>query len=163
MSYVFNQTEQLIRYLLERDESISQVRLHKTLYLLYAVYGGTYGSLEENSEIEKPYPKELFDAVFEAWKYGPVIHEVFINKKNGHYDNLDNLKPFEPETEQQKDILVFINELLNQIDQMSDFTLIDRTQQDQTWKETYNQGREIMNKEDIIAEYAECYSEVNNR
>lgn len=159
MGYIFNQTEELIHYLLKRDKTMSQVRLHKTLYLLYAFYGGTYGSLEIHSEIEKSYPKELFDAEFEAWKYGPVIYEVFINKKNGQYDNLDHLKPFEPETKQQKDILIFIDELLTQIDQMSDFSLIDRVRQDQSWKDIYKQGREIMNNQDIIHEYAEYYNQ----
>ncbi|MDN6342375.1 MAG: hypothetical protein L0J49_01760, partial [Lactococcus lactis] len=64
--YFFDNIEGLIRYIMEKREDIGQLRLQKTLYLLYAYYGATYGQLDtengQDSEVEVDYPDELFDA-----------------------------------------------------------------------------------------------------
>lgn len=166
--YFFKDINELIRYILEKKENVGQLRLQKTLYLLYAYYGSTYGQLEKeedpekyevNSEVEVNYPKELFPAEFEAWKYGPVIFDVYVKDKNSEYELVEFLPEFEPNEAYEEDVLLFLDDIIEQINDMSDFTLVDRTHQDKAWKETYkpNTYRTKMNNEDIIREYVEEY------
>lgn len=166
--YFFEDVEQLIRYISEKREDIGQIRLQKTLYLLYAYYGAGYGQMETevdvpkdelNSEVEIDYPKELFEASFEAWRYGPVIYDVYVNDKNSHYDDIEKLPEFTPENLYEKDVLLFLDGLLEQINDMSDFTLVDRTHQDEAWKKRYKDGeyRTEMDNREIIEEYAKEY------
>lgn len=164
--HFFNDVEELIKIIKEKKENVGQLRLQKTLYLLYAYYGATYGSLdtenEQESEIEINYPNELFDASFQAWKYGPVIYDVYTKDKENYYnDNLESLPEFKINEDYEKDVLLFIDELLEQINEMSDFTLVDRTHQDDSWKIPYyeNEG-ELgipMDNNKIIDEYIKEY------
>ncbi|MDN6291284.1 MAG: DUF4065 domain-containing protein [Tetragenococcus koreensis] len=151
---------------MEKREDIGQLRLQKTLYLLYAYYGATYGQLDtengQDSEVEVDYPDELFDASFEAWKYGPVIYSVYKKDKENYYDdNLEKLPKFEINKNYEKDVLLFIDELLDQINEMSDFTLVDRTHQDNSWKVPYNKNKGQyaipMSNSEIIDEYVKEY------
>lgn len=162
--FFFNNVEELIRYILEKKENVGQLRLQKTLYLLYAYYGATYGQMvsedqKKESEIEFDYPEELFSADFEAWTYGPVIFEIYVNDKNGDYDSIDKLSKFNPEQPFEKDVLLFLDDIIEQINEMSDFTLVDRTHQDSSWINRYEPGqyRTKMNNEEIIKEYIEEY------
>lgn len=166
--YFFDDIEQVIRYIQEKKENVGQLRLQKTLYLLYAYYGATYGQLliqdesnqdESKSEIEYDYPKELFSAEFEAWRYGPVIHDVYVNDKNNKYADVDELKEFTPSNPFEEDVLLFLDDLIEQINDMSDFTLVDRTHQDNAWIKAYGDGgyRLKMNNNTIIQEYVDDY------
>lgn len=166
--YFFNDIEQVIRYILERKENVGQLRLQKTLYLLYAYYGATYGQLltqeeisskKPESEIEFDYPDELFEAEFEAWRYGPVIYDVYIDDKNNKYAEVQELGEFKPTNPFEEDVLVFLDDLIDQINEMSDFTLVDRTHQDKSWVEAYGDGgyRLGMSNQNIIKEYVDNY------
>ena len=75
---VFEDKDFLVKFLYTLFETPSRIKIQKTLYLLFAFYGATYGSIESSNSDEdnefsgQEYPKYLFDAQFEAWKYGPV-------------------------------------------------------------------------------------------
>ena len=89
-SVVFEDKDFLVQFLYKLFEKPSRIKIQKTLYLLYAFYGATYGNLnlnedEENEFVGQNYPKYLFDANFEAWRYGPVEKEVYANDKKGLY------------------------------------------------------------------------------
>lgn len=158
-SHFFTDTDDLVAYLYSKHEDLSLLRLQKTLYLLYAFYGATYGSItaENQADFEQVYPKELFPAKFEAWRYGPVIFDVYTKQKDCSYEGVQS--NFLPETKEEKDVLTFIDELLKQIDEMSDFGLVDRTHQDESWKKVYREGEHHipMSNESIIKEYRENY------
>lgn len=69
------------KYQEEKQMLISPIKLQKSLYFLFAYWGGIVRksvlyplSVEENFS---SYDEYLYDAVIEAWVYGPVIPEVY--------------------------------------------------------------------------------------
>ena len=69
------------------NEKITERKLQKGLYFLYAFQGGKIRSqqlISNNDEIEEmtemmfDYDEDLFDACFEAWSYGPVDREIHL-------------------------------------------------------------------------------------
>ena len=49
--YIFNNKDDLVNYLLYKLDLPSQLKIQKTLYLLFAFYGATYGKLSEDESI----------------------------------------------------------------------------------------------------------------
>lgn len=95
--YIFNNKDDLVNYLLYKLNFPSQLKIQKTLYLLFAFYGATYGKLineENNSELDSNnYTPFLFKPNFQAWKYGPVDYDVYINfKKEEKYKELKSIE-----------------------------------------------------------------------
>ena len=157
-NYVFDRVDDLVEYLFSTFGDLSPLKLQKGLYFLYAYYGATYGEArreEGESEQDVNYPNRLFNAKFEAWTYGPVIKSVYTNNKNNQYGDME----FYPnELNDYPDIEVFINELFGQINEISDFTLVDRSHEDVSWSQAYNAGRStIIDDESLIQEYREKY------
>lgn len=92
---VFQDKDFLVNFLYKLLENPTQIKVQKTLYLLFAFYGATYGNIkkEEDNEFSKQnYPSNLFEAIFEAWRYGPVEIEIYSNEKKEMYskDNLND-------------------------------------------------------------------------
>ena len=91
---VFEDKDFLVKFLYTLFETPSRIKIQKTLYLLFAFYGATYGSIESSNSDEdnefsgQEYPKYLFDAQFEAWKYGPVENEIYAREKRGQYEGV---------------------------------------------------------------------------
>lgn len=156
-NYVFKDKNVLIQHLYRKIENMSNIRLQKTLYLLFAFYGATYGMLEQDAELTESYPKYLFNADFEAWRYGPVDNEVYSNYKNGCYDDFGN--EYIGETVEEKNALSQVNDLIEQANEINDFGLVDRTHQDESWSSKYQEGVSHikMDSDAIIKEYAEKY------
>lgn len=156
--YVFDNVDNLVEYLFHKFGKLSPLKLQKGLYFLYAYYGGQYGeSKESDGVIEQSYsdyPNRLFNADFEAWTYGPVIREVWKKHKDGQY-NLVN----EPNVEGvDREILMFIDDLFEQINSVSDFSLVDRSHEDKTWKNAFDKGQSTkLNNDNLILEYKEKY------
>ena len=78
VNYVINQYKQ------KTSVNISPLKLQKSLYLLFAIWGGNAAIINEDIdkgkgtiELTDKVPTLLFDAKFEAWKYGPVDIEVY--------------------------------------------------------------------------------------
>lgn len=160
-NYVFENKDELVRYLYTVLSNPTQIKVQKTLYLLYAFYGATYGQLYKHDKEDfdgQSYPKELFPANFQAWRYGPVEFDIYCNEKDGQYD--DSVKTSIPnDTAEEKNIKNFIDELVSQTDEIDDFSLVDRTHQDNVWLDNYKEGERyiVMSNDDIVAEYKERY------
>lgn len=133
------------------DEELSPIRLQSGLYFLFAYYGSVYPTIDS-----KKYPKYLFDATFEAWKYGSVIKKVHENSKQELY-SLTKIQKAVNEIESNTEIAHFIQDTFAQIKSISDFELIHRNYQDEVWQNAYCNKTEI-NKDDIINEYKTKYT-----
>jgi hypothetical protein len=163
--YIFEDKNDLVNYLLYKLNLPSQLKIQKTLYLLFAFYGATYGKLindENNSELDSSnYTPFLFEPNFQAWKYGPVDYDVYINfKKEEKYKELKSIenKLNEDLTEVEKrNIITFINNIINQTDEMDDYTLMDRTREDKVWSDSYSNKEKNMNPILIVNEYNSKY------
>lgn len=162
--YIFNNKDDLVNYLLYKLDLPSQLKIQKTLYLLFAFYGATYGKLinkENNSELDSNnYTPFLFEPNFQAWKYGPVDYDVYINFKKEKYKELKSIENIlnEDLTEVEKrNIITFIKNIINQTDGIDDYTLIDRTREDKVWSDSYNNKEKNMNPYLIIDEYYSKY------
>lgn len=163
--YFFENVNDLIKMIYASNQNISVIRLQKALYFLFAYYGATYGSLESDSgngenltEVDKKYPKYLFDEQFEAWRYGPVIKRIYAAEKNGEYDEYGKDSELEG-ADYDRDVLKFLDEVLVQINDMSDFALVNRSHQDEAWKSKFVEGTKFikMNRDAIIEEYKKNY------
>lgn len=155
---VFESVDNLINYLYHRYGELTPIKLQKGLYFLYAYYGATYGETEETDGVLEQsfddFPDRLFDENFEAWTYGPVIREVWKKQKSGEYGKAEpNLNGIKRET------LLFIDELFEQINSVSDFSLVDRSHEDEAWVNAYNSDNDNkkLNNNDLIKEYKEKY------
>lgn len=164
--YVFEDKDFLVRFLYFILENPTRIKIQKTLYLLYAYYGATYGQLtrsEGDDEFsDQRYPKELFAAKFEAWRYGPVEYEVYKKDVEGFYEenplNLQEIEIFYDSPE-KKNVKDFIKNISDQTDQIDDFSLVDLTHQDRSWSNVYVEGENHieMSNDEIINEYIERY------
>lgn len=158
--YFFNDVDECIKYINNKLIVKTPIRLQKTLYFLWAIYSGTYGNMGvdngENEDIDINYPKYLFPVQFEAWQYGPVIKDVCLKYKLGEYDE-ENLDKYNRkiENEVEKDILNFIDDLIQELNKIPDFNLVQRSHQDNSWKNVYIPGEQNikMNLDDIKKEY----------
>lgn len=161
LEYVFEDKDELVRYLYSILSNPTQIKVQKTLYLLYAFYGATYGQLGKHDKEDfngQNYPKELFPANFQAWRYGPVEYDVYCSEKAGEYTEIEE-EIIADDTPEEKNIKKFVDELVSQTDEIDDFSLVDRTHQDNVWLDNYQEGKRYieMSNEDIVAEYKERY------
>lgn len=167
-SVVFENKDFLVQFLYELFEKPSRIKIQKTLYLLYAFYGATYGNInlsddeEENEFVGQNYPKYLFNAIFEAWRYGPVEKDVYAKDRNDYYESRslssDEIDSFF-NTVELKNIKSFIENIVSQTEQIDDFSLVDRTHQDKSWHTVYKEGQKHipMDNDSIIQEYIDEY------
>lgn len=158
--FYFDSVDMLISHLLYKYEELSPLKLQKSLYFLFAFYSGNYQAEEKEGISEfsysYSYPRYLFNADFEAWTYGPVIREVYNKNKNSGY----SAKKFEFDMNStvDKEISNFIDDVSEMIMNKSDFALVDRSHEDQVWKNAIAQGNSTtMKKEDIENEYREIF------
>jgi orf24 len=161
--YFFDNIDDLIAYLYTKVDNLSPLKLQKGLYFLYAYYAAMYGTKHERneeSEIDYELPKELFPAKFEAWTYGPVIRSVYIKRRDNEDEYKEKARNFNNNFFSNRyapygdEVKSFIDDLFSQINQASDFSLVDRSHSDKAWEDAFNEGKStIMNKESIINEY----------
>ena len=137
---------------------ISPIKLQKSLYFLFAYWGKFIRMNKENQDsVEVNYSEfdeYLFKDRIEAWTYGPVIPEVFIAEKSGILNRNIN-KNYLEDNEVKKD---FIDNLLEQIFEIDDFSLVRISHEDDCWKRHYKASDKVHNKEipkeEIISEYS---------
>lgn len=160
---VFPDKNELVNYLYSVLSNPTQIKVQKTLYLLYAFYGATYGQLHKDKNDdefeEQSYPKELFPAKFQAWKYGPVEFDVYRDEKQGCYKQETTDTILSEDNPEDINIKQFIHEITDQTDEIDDFSLVDRTHQDDVWFDNYKPGIPYIDikNEDIINEYRKRY------
>ena len=75
---------------------ISSIKLQKSLYFLFAYWGGfvnkscaNFADDRECQEMNK-YKRYLFNDRIEAWTYGPVVPEIYKKFNSGIYRHSDN-------------------------------------------------------------------------
>ncbi|MFB4260537.1 Panacea domain-containing protein [Shouchella clausii] len=163
--YVFPSVHIVAEYLHHLKETLSPLKLQKSLYFLYAYHGAMYGNKTDQLGIiegtSEPSGLRLFPVSFEAWKYGPVIKDVYIRDRyHGGYNRTpdDNLQAV-TQVQAVPEIRMFIDELFEQIDAVSDFSLVERSHQDNSWKSCYREDstQNLMCNDKIIEEYKERY------
>lgn len=154
--YVANSYEQKYGY------PISNIKLQKSLYFLFAYWGGFVKKSQltknendlESKEISqlKPY---LFSNPIEAWVYGPVVPSVYKSFENQSAEvMLESINKIK----QEPFVKSFIDDLLEDIFATSDFKLVDLAHQDKCWISKFDyeaeQHNQEINKEEIIDEYS---------
>lgn len=167
--YFFEDIKDLIAHLKHIDPDMGPIRLQKTLYFLFAFYGATYGSIGNENNEEKNellsevdsdfYPKQLFANALEAWQYGPVIRDVYFGNKNDEYEGLSDQTGEKYSKRNEQDVIFFLDGLVNDMKEMSDFALVDRTHQDKAWKDKFDAvnpyASNKIDKQALVQEYKE--------
>ena len=169
-NYVFEDINDLVKYIIIKMKNDSHLRLQKTLYLAYAYYSATLGTFNESddTELQESFPRELCKCEFEAWKYGPVEKNVYTLIR----DNLDLLENKEVLKEEEKMIeylnrknlsyveketLDFLDGIIEGTNKVNDFGLVERTHKDKAWREPFEQGNGgnhiKIGNDKIISEY----------
>ena len=125
--FFFQNIENLVEHILFQFPEIRPLKLQKGLYFLFAFYMNTYSIEPKNGiiETETNFPKYLFQADFEAWTYGPVIRDVYLKFKNKEYT--PRQYSFFKE---DKEIQIFIEDVMEMILNKSDFALVDRVHEE---------------------------------
>ena len=128
---------------------ISPVKLQKTLYLLFAMWGGNVRNIDFTQvELESNLKEYLFNANFEAWKYGPVDRDIYELFKENNIEEIPSL------TSESDTVLSFIEDICSQTFEISDFALIDLVKQDFAWQNKYYNRETNIDNEEIIEEYS---------
>ncbi len=144
--FVFKDPLVLANHIVFVTGNDSNVAIHKSLYFLFAFYGSVVYN-------DPQYPKYLFKEPFEAWRYGPVLRTVYLDS----IEDLIKPKEWLPENETEDQIYDFIDMLLESLIKLDDFQLVDRSHEDQAWKDAYvdspDQPIGIINSEQLILEY----------
>ncbi|GEK88873.1 Uncharacterized phage-associated protein [Alkalibacterium putridalgicola] len=150
----FNDVDDLVSHLYSAFGELTPLKLQKTLYFLFAIYSGLYTGDEKEGVQEETYsmPKYLFSEDFEAWTYGPVIRNVYVQYKHqGGYEKKEY--DFDDSDKVDAEIKKFISDVGQQIIAKSDFSLVDRSHEDKAWKEAIGTEEAIMDKDEIVNEY----------
>ena len=152
---VFEDKDALVFHIYSSLDNPTMLKVQKSLYFLWAYYAGTYGSIDKfkDPEIDNNYPKSLFSAKFEALMYGPLDHDVYLKQKEGFYSK-NKWTSYQPKNSQETEVILFVNDLLEQINKVNDFGLINRVRDDISWKAAYDKGSgNLMNMDQVRQEY----------
>lgn len=145
--------EEMAKHLKWKSANITPLRLQKSLYFLFAFYGASYGKINNEDGIaEDSYPKYLFEGKFEAWQYGPVDRDIYSKNKKGELVATE----WEPKTEKDRNVLLLIDEVLEAVNQLGDFELVERSHQDLAWQKArtpLEDKPQLMNNDLIIEDY----------
>lgn len=147
-TYYFDDVDALVEHILYEFPGITPLKLQKSLYMLFAFY---IVAIRSGHETNKDVPNRLFKANFEAWASGPVIRDVYQKVKNNSYQARAysfRIKALDLE------IRDFIDNLVSQIMQKSDFALMTRSREDDCWKNAIAKGKTTrISMDDIVVEY----------
>lgn len=143
----------------KNNKEISPVKLQKALYFCFA-YWGAYvrqANMEQCEQMENDLKNQdefLFYNRIEAWVYGPVVPDVYRKFNEGTLMN-----------EYSDDVLdknltakEFVDEMIDDIKDVSDFRLVDISHADNSWKDAFDFNDFVHNteikKDIIIDEYS---------
>lgn len=139
MYSVNNVADYTIRYCLSRNRPISNLKLQKLLYFIWI-------------DFYKRTKKYLFDEEFHAWKFGPVIPEIYY--KYCFYGSFPILDTIEEEniiiTDSDKEI---INKTVEEYNNTPIGMMIEKTHKDnKPWAAVYNKkfGDDTISFDSII-------------
>lgn len=149
-NYFFNNSDDLVNHILTKLPKYTGVlRLNLTLYFLFVTYAAAYNS-ENDYELNQQH-KFIADLTFTADKYGPQDYSIKEKLKNEYYQPKEY--PFQ-DNQVDQNIKWFIDDILNQLKDVDDFSLVDRTHQDDAWFDAYySTESKIMSKKQMILDY----------
>ena len=138
---------------------ITNIKLQKTLYFLFAMWGGFVEKSKSQShqEFATTLSSILFDNTIQAWVYGPVVPDVFFENRDGDLSEykFEISEFFSGEKEMLKETL---DSIMDNIFKISDFKLVSISHDDLCWKSHFNpnddEHHEEIPKMEIIREYA---------
>lgn len=137
---------------------VTPVKLQKSLYFLYAYYSSFYANklklLNSENNHDCPYPEHLFipeNNCFECWAFGPVIKSVYLKTKENASYYVDDSYAFQLNIDEE--IKLFIDDLLKQTLNVSDFLLVERCFRDEVVQKCRINSNKIISLIDIRNEY----------
>ncbi|MFD1550044.1 type II toxin-antitoxin system antitoxin SocA domain-containing protein [Levilactobacillus fuyuanensis] len=149
IDYVFTDKKNAAAYLYSKLENKTPIKIQKGLYFLWAFYAATYGNINYDVDAgfsdgtsSKKYPSELFKPDFEAWRYGPVDNEIWAMSKHSKISDLPATINTELGTTMQREIELFMDDLIKDIDNVNDFGLVERSHRDSAWREAFDKSNE---------------------
>lgn len=151
-NYFFNNPDDLVNHLLTKfPEEPGILRLNLTLYFLCAAYSAAYNPENEIEYDLGEQPQFVTDLTFTADKYGPQDYSVNDKLRNEYYQpkeyNFLN-------NQVDQNVKHFIDDILEQLKDVDDFSLLDRAVQDDAWRNAYtNNESKIMSREQMILDY----------
>ena len=141
-------------YLNKTGKEISPLRLQKTLYFVFAYWGGFVekSKMQKDKEIDlDDYNVYLFDERIEAWVYGPVVPNVYFEPDISRFYKEDLFQGMELVQE-------VVDDVIDDTIKVSDFRLVDISHSDDAWINNFSYEEEFHNNEidksEIIKEYA---------
>jgi hypothetical protein len=151
-NYFFNNPDDLVNHILTKFPDEPWVlRLNLTLYFLFVTYAAAYNPENEIEYDLSEQPRFVADLTFTADKYGPQDYSVKEKLKNEYYQPKEY--PFQ-NNQVDQNVKWFIDDILNQLKDVDDFSLVDRTHQDNAWFNAYyNTESKIMSKDQMILDY----------
>lgn len=146
------------------DNTMSDIVLQKSLYFLFAFWGGfiRQGHIDNNPDVVEQ-SEILFGDTIEAWTYGPVVATIYYDRKDGlldHYYKREYIgkdKMFK-----NKEFLkITLDGLLKDLVKVDPFRLVTISHRDKAWINSFDgetTHHNEINKEDIISEYASRFT-----
>lgn len=149
-NYFFNNPDDLVNHILTKlPEPPGVLSLNLKLYFLFTTYAAAYNP-ENDFNLSKQ-QKFIADLTFTADKYGPQEYSIKEKLKNEYYQP----KEYSFQNNQvDQNVKHFIDDLLDQIKDIDDFSLLDRAVQDDAWRNAYtNNESKIMSRDQMILDY----------
>ncbi|STQ86871.1 DUF4065 domain-containing protein [Helicobacter muridarum] len=127
---------ELAKYILKKsDKDLSNLELQKTLYFTELDY-------------IKEFDKHLICDDFEAWKYGPVVREVYYEYRNYGANSIDKPEKEIISEKLTKKELDIINQSIDKCNQESYWNLVEKSHREGgAWDKSFKEDKkEIINK-----------------
>lgn len=151
-NYFFNNPDELVNHILAKlPDEPWVLRLNLTLYFLFVIYAAVYNPKDDTNFDLENQPKFIADLTFTADKYGPQDYSVKEKLKNEYYQP----KEYSFQNNQvDQNVKHFIDDILEQLKDIDDFSLVDRAHRDDAWFDAYyNSDSKIMSREQMILDY----------
>lgn len=150
--YFFNNPDDLVNHILSKfSEDPGILCLNFTLYFLFAAYAAAYNPKEKIDYDLSAQPQFITDFTFTADSYGPYEYTVKEKWKNDTYQPKE-YKFLNNQVDQN--VKHFIDDILEQLKDINDFSLIDRAQMDDAYLDAYDHSdSKIMSREQMILDY----------
>lgn len=151
-NYFFKNPDDLVNHILTKlPNEPGILRLNLTLYFLFAAYAAAYNPKVENPNILDEQPKFIANLNFTADQYGPQNYSVNDKLRNEYYQPEEY--PFQ-DNQVDQNVKWFIDDILEQLKDVDDFSLLDRATQDDAWPNAYsNNNSKTMSRQQMILDY----------
>ena len=149
-NYFFNNPDDLVNHILTKlPEPPGVLSLNLKLYFLFVTYAAAYNP--ENKCDLNQQPKFIANLTFTADKYGPQDYSIKQKWKTDIYQP----KEYTFTNDQvDQNVKHFIDDILEQLKDIDDFSLLDRAVQDEAWRNAYtNSESKIMSRKQMILDY----------